>query len=160
MDIDRLDRKIISLLQHDARITNQHLADSVGLSPSACLNRVRKLEAAGVLTGYLAAIDLHSLCRSVTVIATVSVQDQSTERFREFRDAVEAIPEVVESYTVSGAIDLFLRIIAADMPRYNAVNDQILDLLPGKVHISSHVVLENGKPFSGYPLSALLDDPS
>mgnify|MGYP005998394361 CR=1 FL=1 len=143
VDIDRLDRKIISLLQHDARITNQHLADSVGLSPSACLNRVRKLEAAGVLTGYLAAIDLHSLCR-----------------FREFRDAVEAIPEVVESYTVSGAIDLFLRIIAADMPRYNAVNDQILDLLPGKVHISSHVVLENGKPFSGYPLSALLDDPA
>ncbi|WP_028468588.1 Lrp/AsnC family transcriptional regulator [Neptunomonas japonica] len=158
MTLDRINRKILSVLQQSARITNQDLADRVGLSPSSCLNRVKKLEDEGLIDAYMAVLDLPSLCRSVTVIATVSLKDQSTEAFKLFRHAADEIPEVVECYTVSGAFDFFLRIIAPDMQRYNAINDRLLDLLPGQVNISSHVVLETGKPFKGYPLEQLLDE--
>ena len=155
--MDRLDRKIIALLQSDASLTNQALADRVGLSPSACLHRVRRLKQDGIIAGYHASINLKAVCRSVSVIATVSLQDQSTEAFRSFRKAAESVPEVVESFTVSGSFDLFLRIIAPDMDRYNQINDQLLDLIPGKVRINSHVVLENGKPFTGFPLNKLYE---
>lgn len=157
MQLDRIDRKIILVLQTQARITNQALAAEVGLSPSACLNRVKTLESAGVISRYLADINLPKVCRSVMVIATVSLKDQSTDAFRLFRQTAEAMPEVVECYIVSGTFDIFLRIVAADMARYNAINDQLLDLLPGQVNISSHVVLETGKAFAGYPLIPLLE---
>ncbi|MEH6577630.1 MAG: Lrp/AsnC family transcriptional regulator [Amphritea sp.] len=157
MQLDKISRNILSILQQDARITNQTLADRVGLSPSSCLNRVRKLEQAGLIGPYLGVVDLAALCRSVSVIATVSLKDQSTDAFRAFQQAAEAIPEVVECYIVSGSFDIFLRIVAPDMARYNAINDRLLDVLPGMVNISSHVVLNTGKPFRGYPLEALLD---
>lgn len=157
MVIDRINRKILSVLQKHGRITNQELADQVGLSPSSCLNRVKKLEESGFLDAYMGVLNLPKICRSVTVIATVSLKDQSTEAFRLFRKAAEDIPEVVECHTVSGNFDFFLKIVAPDMPRYNAINDRLLDLLPGKINISSHVVLETGKPFRGYPLESLLE---
>ncbi|WP_432474279.1 Lrp/AsnC family transcriptional regulator [Amphritea sp. HPY] len=157
MQLDKISRNILKVLQQDARITNQNLADRVGLSPSSCLNRVRKLEQAGLIGPYLGVVDLAALCRTVTVIATVSLKDQSTDAFRAFQQTAEAIPEVVECYTVSGSFDIFLRIIAPDMSRYNEINDRLLDVLPGMVNISSHVVLNTGKPFRGYPLDELLD---
>lgn len=158
MSLDRINRKILSVLQKEARITNQGLAERVGLSPSSCLNRVKKLEEEGLIGPYMAVLNLPKLCRSVTVIATVSLKDQSTEAFRLFRQAAQGIPEVVECDTVSGVFDFFLKIVAPDMLRYNAINDRLLDLLPGQVNISSHVVLETGKPFRGYPLDQLLDE--
>jgi len=157
MTLDRINRKILSALQKEARMTNQDLADKVGLSPSSCLSRVKKLEEAGYIGSYMAVLNLPKLCRSVTVIATVSLKDQSTEAFRLFRQAAQEIPEVVECDTVSGVFDFFLKIVAPDMLRYNAINDRLLDLIPGQINISSHVVLETGKPFRGYPLDQLLD---
>ncbi|MDI3323359.1 Lrp/AsnC family transcriptional regulator [Pontibacterium granulatum] len=157
MQLDKINRKILSILQQDARITNQDLAERVNLSPSSCLNRVRKLEQQGLIGPYLGVVDLATLCRSVTVIATVSLKDQSTDAFRAFQQAAQDIPEVVECYIVSGTFDIFLRIVAPDMNRYNEINDRLLDLQPGKVNISSHVVLSTGKPFRGYPLDQLID---
>ncbi|MBY4678961.1 Lrp/AsnC family transcriptional regulator [Marinobacterium arenosum] len=157
MQLDRINRKILSILQQEARITNQQLAERVGLSPSSCLNRVRKLEQQGLIGPYLGILNLPALCRSVTVIATVSLKDQSTDAFRAFQQQAEQIPEVVECYTVSGMFDMFLRVVAPDMARYNEINDRLLDVIPGMVNISSHVVLTEGKPFRGYPLDALLD---
>jgi len=158
MALDRLNRKILSILQQEARITNQQLADRVGLSPSSCLNRVRRLEQEGLIGPYLGVLNMSKLCRSVTVIATVSLKDQSTDAFRAFQQEAESIPEVIECDTVSGTFDMFLRIVAPDMQRYNEINDRLLDVLPGMVNISSHVVLTTGKPFRGYPLDALLED--
>ncbi len=157
MPLDRINQNILSTLQHDARITNQQLAERVGLSPSSCLNRVRKLEQQGLIGPYLGVLNIEALCRSVTVIATISMKDQSTDAFRTFQHAAEQIAEVVECFTVSGSFDMFLRIVAADMTRYNAINDRLLDILPGLVNISSHVVLTSSKPFRGYPLDKLLE---
>ncbi len=158
MQLDKISRNILSTLQKEARITNQELAERVGLSPSSCLNRVRKLEEAGLIGPYLSTINLPKICRSVEVIVTVSLKDQSTEAFRTFQTAAQSHPEVVECYTVSGSFDFFLRIIAPDMMRYNEINDQLLDVLPGMVNLSSHVVLTTVKPFRGYPLNALMDE--
>ncbi|MDX1320243.1 MAG: Lrp/AsnC family transcriptional regulator [Oceanospirillum sp.] len=158
MQLDKISRKILSTLQQEARITNQELADRVGLSPSSCLNRVRKLEEAGLIGPYLSTLNLPKICRSVEVIVTVSLKDQSTDAFRTFQQAAQSHPEVVECYTVSGSFDFFLRIVAPDMMRYNEINDQLLDVLPGMVNISSHVVLTTVKPFRGYPLDALTED--
>ena len=157
MQLDRISRNILSILQQEARITNQDLANRVGLSPSSCLNRVRKLEEAGLIGPYLSNLNLAKICRSVEVICTVSLKDQSTDAFRSFQSAAQSHPEVVECYTVSGSFDFFLRIVAPDMARYNDINDMLLDVLPGMVNISSHVVLTNVKPFRGYPLDALLE---
>lgn len=157
MQLDKISRKILSTLQQEARITNQELADRVGLSPSSCLNRVRKLEEAGLIGPYLSTLNLPKICRSVEVIVTVSLKDQSTDAFRTFQQAAQSHPEVVECYTVSGTFDFFLRIVAPDMMRYNEINDQLLDVLPGMVNISSHVVLTTVKPFRGYPLDELVD---
>jgi DNA-binding Lrp family transcriptional regulator len=158
MQLDNISQKILSTLQSEARITNQDLADRVGLSPSSCLNRVRKLESAQLIGPYLSTLNLPKICRSVEVIVTVSLKDQSTEAFRTFQTAAQGHPEVVECYTVSGSFDFFLRIVAPDMARYNAINDQLLDILPGMVNISSHVVLTTVKPFRGYPLDTLIEE--
>lgn len=157
MLMDKINKKILSVLQLEARITNHALAEKVGISPSACLNRVRKLEEAGIIAAYLANIDLPNLCRSITVIATATVKDQSSETFNEFLREAKAMEEVVECYVVSGNFDVFLKVVSADMPSYNKVIDHLIDSLPGLVHISSHVVMNTPKPFAGYPLRKLID---
>ncbi|MEY3017098.1 MAG: hypothetical protein RL336_233 [Pseudomonadota bacterium] len=157
MQLDRINKKILSVLQVDARITNHALAEKVGISPSACLNRVRKLESDGVIGPFLTNVNLPVLCRSITVIATATVKDQSTETFNQFLHEANSMDEVVECYVVSGNFDVFLKVVAADMPSYNLVIDHLVDSLPGLVHISSHVVMNTSKPFAGYPLQKLVD---
>ncbi|MFD2205073.1 Lrp/AsnC family transcriptional regulator [Kiloniella antarctica] len=156
--LDRLDQKILSILQEEARITNQELSVRVNLSPSSCLNRVRKLEERGFIGPYFGMVDLERVCRSVMVIATVTLKDHSRDQFKAFQDYVQNIPEVVECYMVSGSFDFCLRIVAPDMGRYNEINDYLLDATdtPGVMNISSHVVLNTSKQFSGYPIEKLL----
>ncbi len=92
------------------------------------------------------------------VIATVTLKDHSRDQFKAFQDYVQNIPEVVECYMVSGSFDFCLRIVAPDMGRYNEINDYLLDATdtPGGMNISSHVVLNTSKHFSGYPIQKLL----
>ena len=158
MRLDKINRKILSLLQSDARITNQALADKVNLSPSSCLNRVKKLEEEGLIGPYIGVVNLDKACRSVMAIITVKLQDQSTEGFQNFLKCAKAIPELVECYTVSGSFDMFLRVAAADMQRFNKIVDELLDIIPGRVNLSSHIVLTTDKSFRGFALDSLLEE--
>jgi len=157
MRLDKINRKILSLLQNNAKITNQELAVKVNLSPSSCLNRVKKLEQEGVIGPYLGVVNLEKACRSVMAILTVKLHDQSTDGFQSFYQCAKEISEVVECYTVSGSFDIFLRVAAADMVRFNQIVDQLLDILPGMVNLSSHIVLSTDKPFRGFALDTLLE---
>jgi DNA-binding Lrp family transcriptional regulator len=157
MRLDKINQNILSLLQSDARITNQTLADKVNLSPSSCLNRVKKLEEAGLIGPYIGVVNLEKACRSVMAIITVKLQNQSTEGFQNFLHCAKAIPELVECYTVSGSFDMFLRVAAADMLRFNQIVDELLDIIPGMVNLSSHIVLTTDKPFRGFDLETLLE---
>ena len=156
LKLDRIDLKILAILQGEGRITNHDLAERVGLSPSPCLQRVRKLEGAGLLGPYLARIDLDRICRNVTVIATITLKSHEHEDFQRFEAAVAKLPEVVECFKVSGSFDYFLRFVCPDLARYHALSESLLTDGPGIAQISSHVVLDKTKEFQGYSLERLL----
>jgi len=155
--IDRIDLKILAALQADARITNQALADAVGLSPSPCLQRVKRLEQRGILKGYLGRVSLDTIAHSVTVIAAVSLESHAKQQFDRFEQAAAAIPELVECHKVSGPFDYFLRFVCADVQTYEQISDGLLLNGPAGMKVSSHVVLQETKPFTGYPLEQLVE---
>ena len=155
--IDQIDLKILSILQSDARITNHELSNKVNLSPSSCLQRVRRLEDDKYIERFMAHIDLDKICRTVTVILTVSLHYHSNENFETFNKAVAEFPEIVECYTVSGNFDYFLRVVCPDMKSYLTLNDALIDRMEGTANISGHVVLEYTKSFEGYAIDALVE---
>lgn len=155
--IDHIDLKILSILQNDARITNHELSNQVNLSPSSCLQRVRRLEDDDYIEDYMATVNLDKVCRTVTVILTVSLHDHSNENFETFNKTVKEFPEIVECYTVSGNFDYFLRAVFPDMNSYLRLNDELIERMGGTANISGHVVLEYTKPFDGYAIEALVE---
>lgn len=155
--LDKIDQNIISTLQKSARITNQELAGIVGLSPSSCLGRVRKLEDDGCLGPYQGVVNLDRLCRYITCIAMVTLENHRQQDFRRFESFVQSLPEVVQCDTVSGGCDFILRIVCADMERYHIVNEMLLNSGINVVNIKTHVVMTENKRFSGFPLKALLE---
>src|SRR4051794_19373021 len=101
--LDRIDVKILAALQRDGRMTNQALAGVVGLSPRACLERVRRLEAAGIIAGYQAVVELKSIARPVNVFAEIVLAKQANRG--RFEKRLGGIDEVVECWEVSGDLD-------------------------------------------------------
>ncbi len=156
MKMDRINLRLLSVLQQEGRITNQDLADRIGLSPSACLERMRKLEQESVLQGYRAQVDLDKVCPSITVITTVTLHDHRKEHMDHFEQAIRALPEVVECQQVSGVFDYMLRIVCRDMQRYQALSDELIEAGSGIIELSSHVVMDRTKPFQGFPISELI----
>ena len=157
--LDQLDLKILAKLQADARITNQDLADAVGLSPSPCLQRVKRLEKTGIIASYRVQIDLDSVCRYVDVIAAVTLNSHGLDDFANFERAVAGMRYVAECTKVSGAIDYFVRFICPDIGAYQMLSDELLRLGPKVGNLSSHVVLNTVKPFTGITLDDLVSAP-
>lgn len=154
--LDKIDQNILLIMQEEARITNQQLAERVNLSPSSCLTRVRRLEEDGCLGPYQAQVNLEKLCRHITCIAMISLEHHRQQDFRTFEEFVKDIPEVVQCDTVSGGCDFILRIVCPDMERYHEVNEMLLNSGANVVNIKTHVVMSETKGFSGYPLEELL----
>ncbi|MGK0442748.1 MAG: Lrp/AsnC family transcriptional regulator of ectoine degradation [Pseudohongiellaceae bacterium] len=154
--LDNLDLKILSALQANARVTNQSLAEQVALSPSSCLQRVRRLEQDGYLQSYHATLDLASISRHISCIATVIIKDHNQKDFADFEAMVQEIPEIVECYTVSGEFDFFLRVICPDMAHYLAINDRLVRSGDYSVSINTHVIMKDNKTFKGVELKTLL----
>jgi DNA-binding Lrp family transcriptional regulator len=155
--LDKIDLRILEILQHDGRITNQKLAEQVNLSASSCLQRVRRLEQEGVIGSYHAHLSLGSIARHIMCLATVSLKNHTQEEFNAFEALIESIPEVVECYTVSGESDFLLRIICPDMNRYVEINDQLVGNSRYQVTINSYVVMKENKSFRGVNLETLRD---
>ncbi len=158
MKLDRIDLKILKHIQTNAKTTNQDLAALVALSPSSCLQRVRRLEAEGIITGYYATLNLTKVSRHIMCIATVSMKNHSAKDFRKFESAVESIPEIVECYTVSGEFDFFLRIVSPNMARYLEINEMLVGSVNYSLKINTHVVMNENKVFKGIDLSKLSSD--
>ncbi len=155
--LDKIDLKILEILQRDGRITNQKLAEQVSLSPSSCLQRMRRLEQEGVIQSYHASLNLGSIARHIMCIATVSLRNHTQEEFNAFESLIKAIPEVVECFTVSGESDFLLRILCPDMNRYVEINDQLVGDNRYQVTINSYVVMKENIPYRGVDLSTLRD---
>ena len=153
--LDRIDIKILAALQRDGRMTNQKLAEVVALSPRASLERVRRLEAAGVITGYQAVVELRALTRPVNVFVEIVLEKQANRG--RFEKRLGTIDEVVECWEVSGNVDYVARFVCADMVDYEELTAGLIDDAHlGVARIVSHVALRPVRRFGGYPESLLV----
>ena len=116
--IDEFDRRILAALQRDARQTNQALADQVGLSPTPCLRRVKRLERDGIITGYNANLNRKALGLGLTIFVTVKVARHQDRDAMHFVNTVTSWPEVMACHLVSGDMDYLLEVVAPDMEAY------------------------------------------
>jgi Lrp/AsnC family leucine-responsive transcriptional regulator len=117
--LDRYDRLILEVLQQDGRLSNQELAERIGLSPSPCLRRVRALEEAGFITGYRAMVDSQKLGLTLMALIHISMDRHTPERFENFEQKVAALPEVLECLLITGQdADYQLKVIVRDMEAY------------------------------------------
>ena len=156
--LDRIDVKILADLQRNGRSTMQELAAKVGLSPRASLERVRRLEAAGIIAGYRAAIDLAHLSRPINIFAEIVLAKHAQQAHVERRLA--ALEEVVECWEVTGTTDYLARFICADLATYEMLTARLIDDPNlGISRIVSHVALRPVRRFAGYPESLLSHKP-
>ena len=156
--LDQIDVKILAALQRDGRSTIQKLAGMVGLSPRASLERVRRLEAAGVISGYQAVVELGRLSRPVNVFAEIILEKQANRGRVEKRLAT--IEDVVECWEVSGAVDYLARFVCADLAAYEERTAALIDNSHlGVARIVSHVALRPVRRFTGYPESLFARQP-
>jgi len=118
VDLDRIDRNILKHLQQDNRIANQDLAQAVGLSPPACLKRVRRLRAAGVILADTAEVDPRALGYSVMVLAHLSLERPSEDATQQFERKIRALPQVLECWKVAGDTDFILLVCARSLDDY------------------------------------------
>jgi DNA-binding Lrp family transcriptional regulator len=140
--LDAADRKIIRLLRLDGRMSNARLAEEVGLSPSACLRRLRILERDGVIRGYTALVDEPG--EDVTVvIVRITLERQTEEFLNRFEAAVRKYPEVCECYLMTGDADYLLRVDARNAADYERIHKELLSRLPGVARIQSSFAIRS-----------------
>lgn len=142
MELDRYDRHILQVLQEDGRISNQDLADRIGLSPSPCLRRVRNLEEAGIVVGYRALLDAKALGLSLMALIHISMDQHTPERFSHFEAAVAEIPEVMECLLITGQdADYQLKVVVKDMDAYQELLLNRITRIQGVTGVHSSFVL-------------------
>ena len=143
--LDRIDRNIVRLLQHNARMAHTELARRVGLSTTPCKERVRRLEREGVIQHYQAVLDPAALDRALVVFVQIRLNRTSQDIFEQFTAAALDLPEVQECYLVSGNFDYRIKARVADMNAYRDLLGETLLTLPGVQESTSYVVMEQVK---------------
>ncbi|RVL71685.1 Lrp/AsnC family transcriptional regulator [Sinorhizobium meliloti] len=134
---DNVDRNILRLLRIDARTSNAKLATEVGLSPSACLRRIKLLEQAGVIRGYTALIDTTRSESIIAVIINITLERQTEDYLDKFEAAVRRHPEIRECYLMTGGSDYMLRVDVENAGAFERIHKEVLSTLPGVLRIHS-----------------------
>ncbi|WP_419815869.1 Lrp/AsnC family transcriptional regulator [Glacieibacterium sp.] len=158
--LDRLDFKILAYLQNNGRVTNVDLAEAVGLSPSPCLSRVKRLEKHGYIIGYGATINLAKLGSMLTVFTEVTLTDHRSGDFSRFEQRARTVPEIVEAHLVSGGYDYLLKFVARDVSHYQETIESILERDFGIEKYFSYIVIKAGVIKRNPPIDALFDERS
>ncbi|MBA4502687.1 Lrp/AsnC family transcriptional regulator [Marinobacterium marinum] len=151
-EMDTYDRKILHHLQQDGRISNQQLADNVGLSPAACWRRVRALEEQGAIAGYSALLSPEVLGQAMSVFVLVSLQRHHIDSTAEFEQQVSAYPEVLQCFAVTGNADFVLRVVVPDMSSYDRFLNEKIFTLQGIAQVHSNFALREIKNTQHLPL--------
>ncbi|MGL6257886.1 leucine-responsive transcriptional regulator Lrp [Vibrio sp. WXL103] len=144
-DLDRIDRNILNELQKDGRISNVELSKRVGLSPTPCLERVRRLERQGYITGYTALLNPQYLDASLLVFVEITLNRGTPDVFDEFNNAVQRLDDIQECHLVSGDFDYLLKTRVSDMSAYRKLLGDTLLRLPGVNDTRTYVVMEEVK---------------
>lgn len=151
--LDDIDRRIVQILQADGRISVQELAGKVGLSPSPCARRVRLLEEAGIIEGYVAVVSQEKLGLPVSVFASIKLERQREEELDRFAAAVSRWPEVADCYLMTGQRDYLLRIIVSDLAAYERFLKDKLTRLDNVASIESSFALGRVKRSYSVPVA-------
>jgi Lrp/AsnC family leucine-responsive transcriptional regulator len=144
-ELDRIDRNILNELQKDGRISNVELSKRVGLSPTPCLERVRRLERQGYITGYTAILNPQFLDASLLVFVEITLNRGAADVFEQFNKAVQELEEIQECHLVSGDFDYLLKTRVSDMSAYRRLLGETLLRLPGVNDTRTYVVMEEVK---------------
>lgn len=155
MELDRYDRMILDALQSDGRISNQDLADRIGLSSSPCLRRVRTLEEAGLITGYKALLDAKKLGLTLMALIGISMDKHTPERFENFEKSVADIAEVLECLLITGQqSDYQLKVIVKDMDAYQDLLLNRITRISGVTGVHTSFILRQVVNRTALPLPA------
>lgn len=144
-ELDRLDRKILNILQSNGRISMTELAEQIGLSTSPCSERVKRMERDGVITGYEARVSPAALGRSLLVFVEITLAAKSDDVFDKVRNELLHVPEVQECHLVSGSFDYLVKARLRGMGEYRNLLGSILKKLPVAAQSHSYVVMEELK---------------
>ena len=154
--LDRIDLRILDAVQRDGRITKLALAEKVGLSPTPCWNRLRKLEESGMISGYHARLSLRSVAPIATVLVEVTLGSHRQADFDRFERTVRDIPEIVACWSVGGGVDYLLKVIARDIDAYQRLIDGLLGREIGIARYFTYIVTKTVKDDTVLPLTDLL----
>jgi DNA-binding Lrp family transcriptional regulator len=150
--LDATDRRILRILQQDGRLANSELAKQVGLSESACLRRVRQLEASGIVAGTVLLVDQGRAGRPGNIFVEITLDAQEEHALAQFEAAATRLPEVMECYLMSGDYDYLLRVIVADFADYERIHSGHLTRLPHVSRVKSSFTLRTVTKKTAVPL--------
>jgi DNA-binding Lrp family transcriptional regulator len=152
--LDDIDRRILTALQENARISNVELAEQVGISPSPCWRRVRDLEQKDIIARYVTLLEPANIGLPVSVFVQVSLERQVEAALETFERAVAGWPEVMECYLMTGDADYLLRVVVADLDAYHRFLVDHVTRVPGVSSIKSSFALKQVKYRTALPLNA------
>jgi Lrp/AsnC family leucine-responsive transcriptional regulator len=153
--LDAVDKRILAVLQQEARISNIELARRIGLSPSACLQRTKAMEKAGYILKYVMAVDLDRVCVNVKVYAEFTLASHQRRDLAKFEKLIDSIPEFIACWRVNGRVDYIALAVCSSIADFNSLSNDLLARNSGIVRVDSSTVLDAPKWFGGYALSAL-----
>jgi Lrp/AsnC family transcriptional regulator, leucine-responsive regulatory protein len=153
-EVDTIDRKILTVLQREGRISNQDLADRVGLSPSPCLRRVKALESRGIVHGYVALLEPATIGQSLQALVQVRLDRQTTESVARFEKEILKFPQVLECDLLAGDWDYMLRVVARDLDEFREFSVNRLARIPGVGNIKSNISMKQVKYSTVLPLDS------
>lgn len=156
MKLDAIDLRILEAIQENGRITKLALAEKVGLSPTPCWMRLRKLEKAGIVTGYHARVSVRTIAPVATVLVEVTLGNHRQADFDRFERVVRKIPEIVACWSVGGGVDYLLKIMARDIDAYQRLIDALLDCEIGIDRYFTYIVTKTVKDEVALPVVELI----
>jgi DNA-binding Lrp family transcriptional regulator len=154
MEIDAIDNRILSILQTDGKISNQDLAERVGLSPSPCLRRVKALEARGIVQRYVALVDPSAVGQGLQAVVQVRLDRQTVDSVTRFEEEILRHPQVLECYLVAGDWDYVLRVVARDLDDFREFCVNRLAKIAGVGNVKSNISMKQVKYSTALPLTA------
>ncbi|UVC18161.1 Lrp/AsnC family transcriptional regulator [Mesorhizobium onobrychidis] len=154
--LDQIDLKILDAVQRDGRITKLALADKVGLSPTPCWMRLRKLEKAGIVSGYHAKVAMRAVAPVATVLMEVTLASHRQADFDRFERVIRDIPEIVACWSVGGGVDYLLKVMARDIDAYQRLVDALLEREIGIDRYFTYIVTKTVKEEVALPVADLL----
>jgi Lrp/AsnC family transcriptional regulator len=151
-DLDRIDREILRLLMHDAALSLAEIAQKVGLTPTPCWKRIRRMEEQGVITGRVALVDPERVGLPISVFVSIETGDHSADWIARFAAAVEGMEEIVECWRLGGDVDYLLRVVVADMAGYDAFYRRFVAAVPALRKVTGRFAMERVKGTTALPI--------